>query len=613
MKYLPIYAALLLSAALTLTACDETVFDPNDIDGDGVPNTIDVDDDNDGLIEISSLAQLYDVRNNTRGTSFVVGNRNTGDTRGASTKEPANCSDGNRRTIVPLCGYELTATLDFDIDDDGSTRAESGNGLDADDDGDYLVTIDNQGHDGWEPIGDNAERFNAIFEGNGYTIANLPIHTVSAPVPAVDGVANTLEYFGLFGAVGSDGYIRNLHLVDPYVVDDRDSDSRYYVGSLAGRLFGGIVSGCSATSTGSPGMLVRAGSGNGDNIGGLIGRMDGGMVVASYVSGLSDADDSQAIVEDPGGNRTRIGGLIGGQYGGRIIASYVTNTRIANAAAESFSSDMSMIGGLVGEQNGGENTIIAATYTDVTFTFGNSVSNSNIGGLLGGQSGGGTIAVSYTMGDINVESGDENNVGGLIGRRDGPLSHVIGNYTTGDITGRDTGNNDTTDRVGTIVGYQPDDTRVSPALSIPSPDATYGFGTAMGGTDRTTVSPAPPATASTPAGLTLANAGTCTLTTSGSTGGSTLSGSTLDACEGRDGRGGSGSWNHWNELHIDGRPIGHNAWIFTTGSWPLLRYADYDGDNSGIGYCSFFPDTVPGTSTRIVCGSTPLGGPGLPR
>ena len=80
-------------------------------------------------------------------------------------------------------GYELTADLDFDTDSSGGAN-----------DGD---TYWNDG-DGWEPIGDDP--YQAVFEGNGNTIANLFIDR------------DTEDDVGLFSELGEFGVIRNVGL-----------------------------------------------------------------------------------------------------------------------------------------------------------------------------------------------------------------------------------------------------------------------------------------------------------------------------------------------------------------------------------------------------------------
>ena len=48
-----------------------------DNDADGTPDTLDVDDDNDGLIEIASAAELNNMRHNLAGTSYKTSSGGT--------------------------------------------------------------------------------------------------------------------------------------------------------------------------------------------------------------------------------------------------------------------------------------------------------------------------------------------------------------------------------------------------------------------------------------------------------------------------------------------------------------------------------------------------------
>jgi|TARA_Y100000296_G_scaffold38021_1_gene44021 hypothetical protein len=112
----------------------------------------DVDIDNDGLIEISTLQQLDLMRYDLAGTSL----------NGDSTGCPATGCNG----------YELVADLDFDTNGNGVADA-----------GDLFWN----GGEGWEPVGDTygsatyAQKkvtgaVTAKFNGNGFTIANLFIN-----------------------------------------------------------------------------------------------------------------------------------------------------------------------------------------------------------------------------------------------------------------------------------------------------------------------------------------------------------------------------------------------------------------------------------------------------
>ena len=145
--------------------------------------TTDYDADDDGLIEISNLAQLDAVRLDLTGDGFSY-----------ATAYFEAFTDGGGGSLacgglLGCVGYELLANLDFDTDGDGT--------VDSDDD--YW----NNGA-GWMPIKTptigSITPYSAIFEGNGHTITNL----------FIDSSENDV---GLFGETTSSAVIRNLELV----------------------------------------------------------------------------------------------------------------------------------------------------------------------------------------------------------------------------------------------------------------------------------------------------------------------------------------------------------------------------------------------------------------
>ena len=79
-----------------------------DCDNDKVNDNKDVDKDNDGLIEISSLLMLHNIRFNLNGTHYDDGTKSSN----------AGCPKSGCN------GYELITDLDFDKDGDGSTFLE---------------------------------------------------------------------------------------------------------------------------------------------------------------------------------------------------------------------------------------------------------------------------------------------------------------------------------------------------------------------------------------------------------------------------------------------------------------------------------------------------------
>ena len=143
--------------------------------------TVDYDTDDDGLIEISDLAQLNAVRHDLNGSG-----------RNSDAVHAEAFPDGGDVLacggLLGCVGYELNADLDFDTDSSGEADA-----------GDAYW---NNGA-GWVPIGDSSgsvSGFGAIFEGNGRTITNL----------FIDSSENDI---GLFGVTGFSAVIRNLEMV----------------------------------------------------------------------------------------------------------------------------------------------------------------------------------------------------------------------------------------------------------------------------------------------------------------------------------------------------------------------------------------------------------------
>ena len=123
------------------TACST---DPNDVsdtptddtDSDTVCDGIDVDDDNDGLIEISSLEMLNNIRYDLDGTHYDDEADDTAGNEGSN----LGCPDSNCN------GYELIENLDFD---------ENGN-----DTADDTYTMDA----GWQPLASSTQEMNIVYQ-----------------------------------------------------------------------------------------------------------------------------------------------------------------------------------------------------------------------------------------------------------------------------------------------------------------------------------------------------------------------------------------------------------------------------------------------------------------
>ena len=166
--------------------------------------TIDYDDDDDGLIDVRSLVQLYAIRWDLNGDGTPASNATTSYLLAFPT--PAT---GMGCPAAGCSGYELRRNLDFDTDGDGD--------VDGDDPGSYAN------------FGTIGGTFTATFSGNGHTITNL---TISA----------TGQHTGLFSEVDG-GTVRGVGLINPTVRGSDPTGTARSVGALVGSNFGSVI-GC---------------------------------------------------------------------------------------------------------------------------------------------------------------------------------------------------------------------------------------------------------------------------------------------------------------------------------------------------------------------------------
>ena len=297
----------------------------------------DYDADDDGLIEVGSLAQLDAIRYDLDGD-------------GSSTDSTAydaafpNAATGMGCPSAGCTGYELTTNLDFDTN--GNGEADAGD--------DYW----NDGA-GWEPIdGDGSgyqnQYFHATFEGNSHMISGLYIDR-SGNVGFFGSVwGGEIRNLGLEGVVvkGGDGIgdntgglVGSTHssLSNPSLIS-----GSYVTGSVSGRTSVGGLVGFNQAAINASYVSVSV-SGN-VNIGGLVGtNHSSGSISASYATGSVTGGAGYG------------GGLVGSNQSGSINASYATSSLSGR-----------FMGGLVGVDSGGRG-VFAASYWD-TETSGQSTS-----------------------------------------------------------------------------------------------------------------------------------------------------------------------------------------------------------------------------------------------
>ena len=348
----------------------------------GVIDYSDIDDDGDGLIEIRYLEELNAIRYQPDGSGYK-----------------ATASGDRITTGCPLVngveqcrGYELMNDLDFT--DDASYRTSDTRTALKDK---WTVSNFTDPSDaGWQPI----DGFNAVLNGNNYTIANMQINR---------SVGNTSN-IGLFANIGSDGEVKNLGLIDPTI---KGLVGIKNVGGIAGAIQRGRIDGVTQYGVIMNSYVVgdveaektdKIITGDGGFIGGMVGR-NRGFILNSYA-------EINVISEDSGTVENRVGGLVGRNIdGGKVYNSYATGEVKGPC----------IVGGLVGNQfstnpqDPEKRSEIKNSYAtgNVETGFG-TCSNSNIkvaGGLVGINNSS-RIENSYTLGEV---SGDGTR-GGLVAR-----------------------------------------------------------------------------------------------------------------------------------------------------------------------------------------------------
>ena len=288
---------------------------------------MDYDADDDGLIEVASLAQLNAIRWDLDGDGVA-----------SEAGHAAAFPDAGSDMGCPAAGctgYELTADLDFDTD--GSGEADAGD------------TYWNDG-DGWEPLGDGTTSFTATFHGNGHTMTNLLIDR------------DTTNQVGLFGQTGTAGVVRNVGLVDV------DVTGRYEVGGLVGRHHGTITTSYVTGQVASPE----------DDVGGLTGVNDGQIRVSYATATVTGDGHVGGLASFIGGGGARIrasyasGPVTGGNRVGGLVAAHLGSIR--TSYARGAVTGTSNTGGLAGASFGRA----VASYWDTT-TSGQTTSASGTG------------------------------------------------------------------------------------------------------------------------------------------------------------------------------------------------------------------------------------------
>ena len=336
--------------------------DQTDTDGDNHGDVCDVDNNNNGLIEIESFDDL----------SKITVNENTPSLYGINT----GC-------LNDICiGYELLSDLDFDSNSDGVITAE-----------DHEGKFWNNGK-GWLPI----QTLVGIFEGNGHSIRNLMINR-----------DNDSSNVGLFAE------INNAEVSDLKINGE--------LTRMHGNLKAGAVAG-EINNTSIKNIHVKAEVIGSTSAGGIVGQSNDSRIIDS--SSISDVKGKNFVggiagkvigfyvmpeEEQVSISRCFSSGLVSSeQYAHYIggITGYVANGRIyqtyttATVTLSAFPFGMSYIGGFVGSVSG--ESIIKNSFANANVNHSRGFLISYAGGFAGNiDNSSVTIRNNYSSSTINSE------------------------------------------------------------------------------------------------------------------------------------------------------------------------------------------------------------------
>ena len=275
-------------------------------------STTDYDDNDNGLIDVTTLAQLNAIRWDLNGDGSLDTGTTTADTMAYQAAFP-NAATGMGCPSSGCAGYELRANLDFDTTgDDDIADAPYAN---------------------WTAIGPSYPNpYTSEFKGNNHTISNLTISGVT-----------TFDRMGLFGQLSFTATISGVGLVDVNI--NAMVPHGTHIGALVGWNRGGTVH--SSYATGSISVTSARSNWGNLHLGGLVGTNDPGTIAASWSSVDVSASGEQTI--EAGG---LVGRFIEGTGDASIIASYATGSVSATASPSFMDSRGAFAGGLVGIASG---------------------------------------------------------------------------------------------------------------------------------------------------------------------------------------------------------------------------------------------------------------------
>jgi len=217
-------------------------------------------------------------------------------------------------TMTPPGGENGTEQYPFKVFS-VATLEKVGSGIDGwDMDKHYKLMADitlpavSRNESNWTPIGDYANQFIGTFDGNGKKITGLNFYS------------NNSDLFGLFGAVGTNGTVKNLGVEMVYVYSA-------FTGGVVGNNYG-TVSNCYSTSVELRSWNSTAGGVVGQNYG-IVSNcyFTGSISSSSYIGGVVGPNYGTVSncysIGSVRGNSDEVGGVVGNNNSSGTVSNCV--------------------------------------------------------------------------------------------------------------------------------------------------------------------------------------------------------------------------------------------------------------------------------------------------
>ena len=242
-------------------------------------------------------------------------------------------------------------------------------------------------NEAWTPVGNNTNRFTGVCDGNHKTVSRLSINSAS------------MDYAGLFGAIGVGGSVLNFDMIDVNIT------GKNYVGSIVGHCEGSIT-GCNTAGKisgtdytgGIAGYLT-----NGSNVetcenNATINGRDRIGGIAGYVFTTDGDSDNGNIINACKNTGTVIGT---GTMTGGIAGQIRNNNAVRNCYSTGNIIGVNNVGGVAGS------VYYTGSLVEYCYAAGTVSGTTSIGGVAGLVSTGGAVRNSVAL-NPNVQASTSN-------------------------------------------------------------------------------------------------------------------------------------------------------------------------------------------------------------